>query len=104
MNGSGGINFSGVYGLYELDGTLNGNAFRLATVDFEKGLNNTPVETIWIKGDFDLDGKLSNADLQTMLTALPESKSSGQRLADVGISGIAQHVERRIPCHMRHQR
>ncbi len=70
VNSNGSVNFNGAYGLYELDGTLNGNSFRLATVDFEKGPNNTPTENIWIKGDFNLDGKVTNADFQAMLAAL----------------------------------
>jgi len=70
VNANGSVNFNGDYGLYELDGTLNGNPFRLATVDFEKGPNGTPTETLWVKGDFNLDGKVTNADLQAMLAAL----------------------------------
>lgn len=70
VNPDGSVNFNGVYGQYELDGTLNGNSFRFATVDFEKGLNGTATETLWVKGDYNLDGKVTNADFQTMLAAL----------------------------------
>jgi hypothetical protein len=60
------IHFNGVYGEYAL--SINGITY--ATVDFEKGPNNTPLETLWVKGDFNLDGKLTNADFQAMLLAL----------------------------------
>jgi hypothetical protein len=58
----GSINFHGVYGEYALSN--NGNIY--ATVDFEKGA--APV--LWVKGDYNLDGKLTNADLQALLSAL----------------------------------
>src|SRR4029077_19016471 len=70
VNPDGSVNFNGVYGVYELDGTLNGNTFRFATVDFEKGANGIATEKLWVKGDFNLDGKVTNADFQTMLAAL----------------------------------
>jgi hypothetical protein len=70
VNADGTLNFNGFYGEYAVQGTLNGNAFTFATVDFEKGLNNTATQTLWVKGDFNLDGKLTNADFQAMLLAL----------------------------------
>jgi hypothetical protein len=70
VNPDGTINFNGFYGEYAIQGTLNGNAFTFATVDFEKGPNNTATEVLWVKGDYNLDGKLTNADMQAMLIAL----------------------------------
>jgi hypothetical protein len=71
VNPGGTINFNGVYGEY----ALCTNGITYATVDFEKGLNDAPEETLWVKGDFNLDGKLSNADLQAMLAALQISNA-----------------------------
>ena len=65
-NPDGSINFSGVYGEYALK--VGGVTY--GTVDFSKGPNNTPIETLWVKGDFDMDGKLTNADMQSLLNAL----------------------------------
>ena len=62
VNSDGTINFHGYYGEYSL--TYNGNAY--ATLDFEKGA--APV--IWYKGDANLDGQLTNADVQAMISAL----------------------------------
>lgn len=70
VNADGTLNFNGFYGEYAVQGTLNGNAFTFATVDFEKGLNNTATQTLWVKGDFNLDGQLTNADFTAMLNAL----------------------------------
>src|SRR5262249_23508498 len=70
VNPDGTINFNGFYGEYAVQGTLNGNPFTFATVNFEKGPNNTATETLWVKGDFNLDGQLTNADFQAMLNAL----------------------------------
>ena len=61
VNADGSINFNGFYGEYAVQGTLNGNAFTFVTVGFEKGPNNTATETLWVKGDFNLDGKLDVA-------------------------------------------
>src|SRR5262249_40228284 len=63
---NGAVIFNGFYGEYALK--VGGVTY--ATVNFEKGANNTPMETLWVKGDFNLDGKLTNADLQSMLNAL----------------------------------
>jgi GH35 family endo-1,4-beta-xylanase len=65
------IQFNGFYGEYALK--IGSQTY--ATVDFEKGPNDTPLETLWIKGDFNLDGKLTNADLQAMLNALKNQNS-----------------------------
>lgn len=62
VGADGSINFNGFYGEYAL--TYNGNTY--ATVDFEK--NAAPV--IWIKGDYNLDGKLTNTDIQALISAL----------------------------------
>ena len=62
VDSSGNLHFSGFYGEYAL--SSNGNIY--ATVDFEKGAS--PV--LWVKGDYNLDGKLTNADLQARLSAL----------------------------------
>jgi hypothetical protein len=71
VNPDGTINFNGFYGEYAIKGTLNSNTnFTFATVDFEKGANNTATETLWVKGDFNLDGKLTYGDFQAMLNAL----------------------------------
>ncbi len=59
VNPDGTINFNGYYGEYALQTTVNGQTYTYATVDFEKGPNNTPLETLWVKGDFNLDGKLT---------------------------------------------
>jgi GH35 family endo-1,4-beta-xylanase len=65
-NPDGSINFSGVYGEY----AVKVGSVTYGVVDFSKGPNNTPVETLWVKGDFDMDGKLTNADMQALLNAL----------------------------------
>jgi hypothetical protein len=75
VNPDGTINFNGFYGEYALQSTVNGHTFTYTTVDFEKGPNDTPEETVWIKDDFDLNGKLDNGDLQAMLSALKNLNS-----------------------------
>jgi GH35 family endo-1,4-beta-xylanase len=69
---NGKINFFGAYGEYALK--VGGVTY--GTVDFEKGANDTPEETLWVKGDFDLNGKLDNGDLQALLSALTNQNSS----------------------------
>jgi len=76
VNSDGTINFNGAYGEYALQKQIGTNWVTYATVDFEKGPNDTPEETVWIKGDFNLNGKLDNGDLQALLNALKNQNSS----------------------------
>src|SRR6202012_867524 len=54
-----------------------------ATVNFAKGPNDTPLETLWVKGDFNLDGKLSSSDLQAAINAIKSQNrvASGSLIA-----------------------
>jgi GH35 family endo-1,4-beta-xylanase len=61
VNPNGSLNFSGAYGEYALQ--IGGVTY--ATVDFEK-----TGTTLWVKGDYNLDGKLTGADIQAALNAL----------------------------------
>jgi GH35 family endo-1,4-beta-xylanase len=91
VNSDGTINFGGFYGEYALKGTLNSNtSFTFAVVDFEKGPNDIPEETLWVKGDFNLDGKLTNADLQAMLSALrnPSAYQSSHDMSNEEFNAI----------------
>ncbi|HEY2826950.1 MAG TPA: endo-1,4-beta-xylanase, partial [Pirellulales bacterium] len=58
----GNLSFTGYYGTYNLS---VGNTV-YAVVDHEKGA--APV--LWVKGDYNMNGELDNADLQAMLQAL----------------------------------
>ncbi len=66
VDSNGQIHFNGVYGEYALK--IGGLTY--ATVNFAKGPNDTPLETLWVKGDFNLDGKLSSSDLQAAINAI----------------------------------
>jgi hypothetical protein len=59
---NGNLSFTGYYGTYNLS---VGNTV-YAVVDYEKGA--APV--MWVKGDYNMNGKLDNGDLQAMLQAL----------------------------------
>ncbi len=61
VNPDGSLNFSGAYGEYAMK--IGGVTY--ATVDFEK-----TGTSLWVKGDFNLDGKLSSSDLQAALNAI----------------------------------
>jgi hypothetical protein len=61
VNPDGSVNFAGAYGEYAMK--IGGVTY--ATIDFEK-----TGTSLWVTGDFNLDGKLTNADLQAALNAL----------------------------------
>jgi GH35 family endo-1,4-beta-xylanase len=74
VNPDGSLNFRGAYGEY----ALKAGGVTYATVDFEK-----TGTSLWVKGDFNLDGKLDPADLQAALAALKSQNrvASGSLIA-----------------------
>jgi hypothetical protein len=79
VDSNGQIHFNGVYGEY----TLKIGGVTYATVNFAKGPNDTPLETLWVKGDFNLDGKLTSADVQAAINAIKSQNrvASGSLIA-----------------------
>jgi GH35 family endo-1,4-beta-xylanase len=65
VNADGTINFTGFYGDYAL--TIGGRSFNL---DLTKGATQYTLLVNPVQGDFNLDGKFTNLDIQAMLDAL----------------------------------
>lgn len=63
VDGTGHLSFTGAYGEYALQ--VGGVTY--ATVSFEKG---AAFPVLWVKGDYNLDGQLTVADIQAALNAL----------------------------------
>ena len=64
VNPDGTINFTGYYGAYKL--TVGGKTYDL---NFAKGASSYSLLVNAVPGDFNFDGVLNNADMQTMLGA-----------------------------------
>jgi GH35 family endo-1,4-beta-xylanase len=65
VDANGQVNFTGFYGKYDI--TVSGQSY---TLDLTKGTSLYTLLVNPVQGDFNLDGRLTNRDIQSMLNAL----------------------------------
>ncbi len=90
VDANGQINFNGFYGTYTI--TVNGHSYNL---ELSKGTSLYTLLVNPVRGDFNLDGKLTNVDIQSMLDALIDPSdylhTNGLQSADLLTLGDFTH-------------